>query len=261
MGTTGEGPSLGLESRLELLRTAQSWRRAHPAFHLLAGTGMPSLEDTIRLTRAAFEQGMDGVVVLPPYYFRKFSDEGLFSWYSQVLQNAVPEGAAFFGYHIPGVTGIPLSLDLLARLLDAFPTRFAGIKDSSTSPQQARELGERFGDDMFVFNGTDPLFTLALENKASGCITALANLRALDLVRVWQAYTNGVQDLEAQARLLAVRSITDRYSPAAPLLKCLVAHAYHFPRWAVQPPLLELSAENEQAVLAELDALPFDWRK
>ncbi len=259
-GTTGEAPSFSFEARLSLVKAALSWRAARPKFNLMVGTGTPCLEDTIRLTKAVFDLGIDGVVVLPPYYFRKVTDDGLFTWYSQVMQRAVPDGAAFFGYHIPGVTGIPLSLDLLARLKDAFPDKFIGIKDSSASAQQAQDLGARFGRDLVVFNGTDPLFTLALEHKAAGCITALANLRAADLRKVWDAYKLGIPDQVAQKRLADVRAITDRYSPAAPLLKYLVSQAFHLPRWSVQPPLSSLSSELEQAVLAELDALPFDWR-
>ncbi|MCU0488678.1 MAG: dihydrodipicolinate synthase family protein, partial [Anaerolineales bacterium] len=115
-GTTGEGPSFSPSERLAVFQVAVQWRRTDPTFRLLAGVGTPSLDETIQLTRAAFELGLDGVVCLPPYYFRKVSDEGLFTWFSRVIQRAVPSGGAFFGYHFPGVSGVPLSIDLLARL-------------------------------------------------------------------------------------------------------------------------------------------------
>ena len=95
-GTTGEGPSFAPAERLEAFHAAQKWRKAYPDFRLLAGTGTPSLPETLELTQAAFEAGMDGVVTLPPYYFRKVSDDGLFAWFSQVIQRAVPNWRQVF---------------------------------------------------------------------------------------------------------------------------------------------------------------------
>jgi len=248
-GTTGEGPSFAPNERMELLRAAVQVRQVHPDFKLLAGTGTPSLEETVELTCNAFDMGYDGVVTLPPYYFRKASDEGLFAWFSQVLQRAVPDGGVLLGYHIPSISAVPLSLDLLARLKEAFPDRFAGIKDSSSDPEHARRLGQRFGKDLLVFSGNDGLFNLALENSASGCITAMANLCSPDLRLVWDAHKRGQADPQAQSRLLTARSVMDRYAPFPPLFKALLPRLHNFPRWAVRPPLTPLpDAQAEQAL-------------
>jgi 4-hydroxy-tetrahydrodipicolinate synthase len=251
LGTTGEGPSFAPAERLEILKAGLAVRQAHAGFHLLAGTGTPSLEETIELTKAAFDLGYDGVVVLPPYYFRKVTDEGLLAWFGQVIQRSVPVGGVLLGYHIPPVTGVPLSLDLLARLKDAFPEQFAGIKDSSTDPDHARRLGERFGNDLMVYSGTDSLFTLALQNSACGCITAMANLRSPDSRCVWDAYQTNTTEDDAQKRLDAARALMDRYPPNPPLYKALVARLYGLPRWPVRPPLLSLPSELEERILQE----------
>jgi 4-hydroxy-tetrahydrodipicolinate synthase len=87
-GTTGEGPSFSPSERETLLRTVCEYRDTVPDFRLLAGTGTPSLSETIELTKLAFDLGYDGVVVLPPYYFRKATDEGLFNWFSEVIKKA-----------------------------------------------------------------------------------------------------------------------------------------------------------------------------
>src|SRR5574337_791676 len=100
-GTTGEGPSFAPEERIEACKAALKVRQAHPDFKLLLGTGTPSLDETAALTRAAFDLGFDGAVVLPPYYFRTVSDDGLFAWFSEVIKRAVPGDGALFGYHIP----------------------------------------------------------------------------------------------------------------------------------------------------------------
>ena len=248
LGTTGEGPSFAPAERQALFAAAAGARPA--GFRLLAGTGTPSLAETVDLTRIAFKHGFDGVVVLPPYYYRKASEDGLFAWFSQVIQQAVPEGGAFLGYHIPGVSGVPLSLDLLARLAEAFPDCFAGLKDSSADLETARQIGARFKGDLLVLNGTDRLFSLALENGASGCITALANLASPALRRVWDAFQRGERDADSQACLDRARAFTERFPTAPPALKSLLAARHGFPRWAVRPPLLPLTSEQEAQALA-----------
>jgi dihydrodipicolinate synthase/N-acetylneuraminate lyase len=77
-----------------------------------AGTGTPSLSESIELTKLSFDLGYDGVVVLPPYYFRKATDEGLFNWFSELITKAVPANKYLLGYHIPSAAG-RFSLNLL----------------------------------------------------------------------------------------------------------------------------------------------------
>lgn len=243
LGTTGEGPSFSPAERRAICKAALSIRRRHPQFRLLAGTGTPSLRETIELTQQAFEQGFDGVVTLPPYYYRDISAEGLFTWFREVLHQAVPPGGALFYYHIPAMTGVSLSLDLLERLQDVFPETFLGLKDSSGDPDFARALGDRFGDSLLILTGNDRLLSLALNAGASGCITALANLSSPDARLVWDAHTRGVADPDAQTRLNVARSILDSYPPAASFLKALLASAHGMPSWSVRPPLLPLDAE------------------
>ncbi len=112
-------------------RAALKVREQFPDFKLFAGTGTPSLTETIDLTKLAFDLGFDAVVTLPPYYFRKATDEGLFNWFEQVIHKAVPSDGFLFGYHIPSAAGIGFSIELLSRLKDSFPSQFAGIKNLS----------------------------------------------------------------------------------------------------------------------------------
>jgi 4-hydroxy-tetrahydrodipicolinate synthase len=253
-GTTGEGPSFSPTERLEVLRAARAVRQNYPDFRLLVGTGTPSMQETIELTRSAFDLGADGVVVLPPYYFRKVKDEGLFAWYSQVIRKSVPPGGALLGYHFPAVSGVPLSIDLLARLKDSFKERFAGIKDSSGDAEHCRALGDRFGKDLLVFTGNDRLLSIALENRAAGCITALANLRSTDARLVWDAFQQADEDVQrkAQDRLERARLVLEDYQPAPATLKALIYHKHHFRRWAVRPPLLPLTMDEEKQLLHDI---------
>ena len=257
-GTTGEGPSFSPAERIAIWQTALQVREQFPDFRLLAGTGTPSLTETIELTRAAFDLGYDGVVTLPPYYFRKATDEGLFHWFRELIQKAVPADGRLLGYNFPGVAGIGFSLDLLARLKEAFPVQFAGIKDSSHDADFARALGQKFGSDLAVFNGTDSDLTLALENHAAGCITAPANLLSPELRQIYDAFVQKSDFSEksdfsraAQERVTHQRHLLEKYPPFPPTLKALVHRLHGFPRWPVRPPLVELSADAAEQLLRE----------
>ncbi len=251
-GTTGEGPSFAAAERAEVLKAALGVRQTYPEFRLLAGTGTPSLEETIQMTRAAFDLGYDGVVTLPPYYFRKASDDGLFEWFDLVIRRAVPGGRYLLGYHIPNQSGVPLSLDLLARLKDAHPQNFAGIKDSSGDPAFAIALGGRFGPDLLVLNGNDSLFLHALEYHAQGAITAMGNLYSPLLRQVWDIYGQGGDAIEAQEELSQRRKIFDRYTPFPPILKSLLARVNGFDKWPVRPPLQPVPQQVADACCREL---------
>jgi len=257
LGTTGEGPSFSAQERLGILRAALQVREMHRTDQggtckLLAGTGTPSLTETIALTRSAFDLGYDGVVVLPPYYFRKVSDEGLFAYFGEIIRRAVPADGFLLGYHIPSQTGVGFSLDLLARLKDAFPRQFSGIKDSSHEAGFARALGARFGSDLLALTGTDSLFQLALESGAQGCITAPANLISPDLRKIWDAWQRGEDVAPLQAHVTDIRHVLEGYMPFPPILKALLARLHGFPRWPVRPPLVEITMEMETQAAQEL---------
>jgi 4-hydroxy-tetrahydrodipicolinate synthase len=252
LGTTGEGPSFSLSERADIFRAALTVHETHPNFRLLAGTGTPSLTETVHLTRLAFDLGLDGVVVLPPYYFRKVSDEGLFAYIGEIIRRAVPADGFLLGYHIPSQTGVGFSLDLLARLKDAFPCQFTGIKDSSHEAGFARALGARFGSDLLALTGTDSLFQLALESGAQGCITALANLISPDLRKIWDGWQRGEDIAPLQAHVTDIRHVLEGYMPFPPILKALLSRLYGFPRWSVRPPLVEISKKEEIQAAEEL---------
>ncbi len=254
-GTTGEGPSFSPKERETLLRSARVYRQQLQGFKLLAGTGTPSLSETIELTKLSFDLGYDGVVVLPPYYFRKATDEGLYNWFSELIKKAVPTKGYLLGYHIPSATGVGFSLDLLARLKDSFPTQFAGIKDSSHDESFATALGQRFGKDLFVLNGTDSYFHHALKNHAQGAITAPANLISEGLREIWDLYQEGKDPTKAQARISEQRHILEKYMPFPPILKALLHKLHDFPKWTIKPPLEEVSSELEEQALKEFESL------
>jgi 4-hydroxy-tetrahydrodipicolinate synthase len=255
LGTTGEGPSFSAAERTTLFRTVVKFKESNADFRLLAGTGTPSLSETIDLTQTAFDLGYDGVVVLPPYYFRKATDEGLFKFFVELIHKAVPSDGYLLGYHFPDVAGIGFSIELLTRLKETFPAQFAGIKDSSHDANLAHRLGDRFGDDLLVLNGTDSYLQLAMENHAGGCITAPANLISPDLRALYDAALDGKDTAAMQARISAQRHILEKYMPFPPILKALLAKLHNLPRWATRPPLMDAPETLVAKAIEELSAL------
>ena len=254
LGTTGEGPSFSPAEREALWRSALPIREEFPRFRLLAGTGTPSLSETVDLTQLAFRLGFDGVVTVPPYYYRNASAEGLFEWFRRLIEQAVPEEGTLLGYHFPRVAGIGFSLDLLEQLMDAFPRRFAGIKDSSHDEDFALDLGRRFGADLAVFNGTDSMFSLALQNHAAGCITAAANVISPLLRQVYDLANQGQDPSVPQASVTRYRRALEEYPPFPAGVKALLHRLHDFPRWPLRPPLLALSQQQEEGLVSAFGA-------
>ncbi len=251
-GTTGEGPSFSPTERANVWRAALKVREQYPDFKLLAGTGTPSLTETIELNKVAFDLGFDAVVTLPPYYFRKATDDGLFNWFEQVIKKSVSKDGFLFGYHFPSVAGIGFSIELLARLKESFPAQFAGIKDSSHDADFTRALGQKFGSDLAVLSGTDSDLTFALENHAAGCITAPANVLSPGLREVYDGFISGKDVSKSQKKVSEQRHILEKYQPYPPLLKAVLAQKHQQPRWPVRPPLVEISKADEEKALQEL---------
>jgi 4-hydroxy-tetrahydrodipicolinate synthase len=253
-GTTGEGPSFSPAEREAVWRAALRVREQFPGFRLLAGTGTPSITETIDLTGLAFDLGYDAVVTLPPYYFRKATDDGLFTWFEQVLRKSVPSDGYLLGYHFPGVAGVGFSLGLLSRLKDCFPGQFAGIKDSSHDQEFARALGQTFGHDLAVFSGTDSDLAFALENDAAGCITAPANILSPGLREIYDGFTGNRDFSGAQRKVTAQRHILEQVQPFPPVLKGLLARLYGQPRWPVRPPLSEAAEADLDRMQLQLSS-------
>ena len=260
MGTTGEGPSVGAADRKAIIETAMSFSDEAA---IIAATGASSLDDTIVNTKTAFDLGVDAVVTVPPYYYKGVSDEGLFDYFRTLFDKAVPTDGALLGYHIPQVTGIPFSTNLLRRLADHAGDRFAGVKDSSGDLEHGRHLIEHLPEAR-IFVGTDHVLLGGLESGAAGCITAGANVFAPLAARVLQLYERNDDNRgRAQETLSAARRILDDFAPSAPTLKRLLRARYQTSGWECLPPLVSLSDAAYADIRARFRqlALPesMDW--
>jgi 4-hydroxy-tetrahydrodipicolinate synthase len=250
LGTTGEGTSFSVQERIEIWTAATDWRKSRPDFRLFAGTGTPSLSETRHLNKVAFDLGYEAVLVLPPFFIRNASEDGLFGWYADLLDN-VPSGKYLLGYHIPAVSGVALPLSLLQRLQAAYPQTFGGLKDSSGNLESAVNYAQGLPG-AAVLVGNDKLLAPGLAAGASGAITALANLRSPELRAIYDAHFAGRDAASLQAALDPIRAAMDAMPPAPAYLKALL-HAQHgLPNWKVRLPLQDFSQEQVAAALAAL---------
>jgi 4-hydroxy-tetrahydrodipicolinate synthase len=243
-GTTGEGPSLSVEERVAVFEAAAG---AGTGLRLLGGTGGVSLEDVVTLTRAAFDGGLDGVVILPPFFYLDPTPDGLFDFFAGVVKRAVPEDGAVLLYHNPFIAGPGIDAGLIRRLRDAFPAQVVGVKNSSRDWDYAHMLLDTFPG-FQVLVGADALLARSLEAGGAGAITGLANLFP-DLLRdVYDLYRQGASPAEAQKRLDAAAAQLDGL-PRIPATKALLAAGGIIEAGDVRPPLRGL-AEAEFDELA-----------
>ncbi|MDX1710240.1 MAG: dihydrodipicolinate synthase family protein [Rhodovibrionaceae bacterium] len=254
-GTTSEANSLALDEKLALLdRLVEA---GVPGEKLMPGTGCCALPETVRLTRAAVEAGAGGVLLLPPFYYKAVSDEGLFRSLAETIEAVSDSRLRVYLYHIPPVAQVGWSLPLVERALKAFPDTVVGLKDSSGDWSNTKALLDAFPG-LDVFPGSEVFLLDGLKAGAAGCITATANVNLRAIRRVYEAWQAGDEQVEGlQAEVTDFRKKLQAH-PMIPALKAVLA-AYRGPEsWAVpRPPLLPLPAPDAKELMATLRALDF----
>jgi len=254
-GTNSEANSLSVGEKSDLLGELAD--AGIPTDRLMPGTGCCALSDTVELTRRAVELGCGGVLMLPPFYYKGVSDEGLFASYSEIIQRVGDSSLRIYLYHIPPVAQVGLSHALIERLVEAYPGTVVGIKDSSGDWDNTLGMLHRQWDDFHVFAGAETFLLMTLRHGGAGCISATANVNPAAIQRLyanWQA-----DDAEAQqAALDRLRAVIVNY-PVIPALKATVARFSGDESWrTVRPPLMALTDEQAASLAAELDELRFD---
>ena len=250
-GTTGEGQSFDLSERSELIAAA---REVSGPMVLLAGTGCASLPETIQTTRRAYELSVDGVLLVPPFFFPNVTTDGLFEYFRIVFEEAVPAAGGAMLYHIPQVTGIPITVELLERMQDQVGGKLVGVKDSSGDRDGFLDLCRRFPD-LRIFAGVDDLLLEGLQAGSAGCITAEANILAPQAAALIKAFRSG-DDAQTWQDLLVKARIVLPHTPFPVAMKGLLAEHYKDPAWLeVRPPLMPLAAEDQSLLVEELRQL------
>ncbi|MGB6104099.1 MAG: dihydrodipicolinate synthase family protein [Pusillimonas sp.] len=254
-GTNSEAASLSIAERLAL--TDALLEAGIPAASLMPGTGSSSLIDAVTLTRHAVENGAPGVLVLPPFFYKGVSDDGLFAYYSEIIERVGDERLAIYLYHIPQMSYAPISLDLIERLLARYPDSIAGAKDSSGDWNNSKAMIDTFAAAGFdVFPASESFLSRALPLGGAGCISATVNVNPAGIHALYEGW-NGPSGTSLQASADEIRNIFQAV-PMIPAMKHAVAWQSATPGWdVVRPPLVKLSSDTAATLQTKLQAASF----
>lgn len=243
-GTTSEANSMSVGERMNAL-DALIESGIDPQ-RLIPGTGCAALTDTIALTRHATERGCLGTLTLPPFYYKGVTEQGLVDSYSAVIDAVADARLRIYLYHIPQMTGVPITLTLIEMLMKKHPGVFVGLKDSSGNWDNTRSVIEAFPE-LETYSASEALIPQNVSAGGAGCISASANVNARNIVALMRAL-GSPEEAGIASGVTAVRKIFEGL-PLIPAIKAATALRHGDEAYAiVRPPFVRLGAEHGEAV-------------
>jgi 4-hydroxy-tetrahydrodipicolinate synthase len=254
-GTNSEANSMSVAEKRRLLDALL--QAGIPPERLMPGTGCCALPDSIELTKQAVQAGAAGVLMLPPFYYKGVSEEGLYRAFASVIDGVADERLRVYLYHIPPVSNVPIPRGVVQRLLKSYGKVIAGMKDSSGDWNHTNAMIEEFAPQGFdVFAGSETFLLADLREGGPGCITATANVNPTKIVQLYKTWRNA--DADAQQKALDTTRAAFAQFPMIPAMKAAIAWKTGRKDWAVvRPPLVDLDKQQQQALQAALDAAGF----
>lgn len=256
-GTTGEAASFSLEERENALEEVLS--RGIPADHLVVGTGCCAVPDTIRLTRHAVDRGCTGVPLVPPFYFKDVTDDGLFSAYAAVIDGVANFDLRIYLYNIPQISGVSISQNLIGRLLKTYPVQITGIKDSCGELDNILGIIRRFPE-LTVLSGDDHLMLPVLQAGGAGAVSALGNLVPHALQSIYTNWRNENDDLQRTQKAVEYlwADVLLKYPVTEALKEILAARTGNAGWLIMRPPLSRLTQHQRESLLRAFDDSGFE---
>ena len=253
-GTNSEANSLSVEEKIDLMDSLVE--AGIDPVRMMPGTGCCALPDSVRLTRHAVGIGAGGVLMLPPFYYKGLSEDGLFASYAEIIERVGSPDLRIYLYHIPPVAGVGLPLDLIDRLVKAYPGSVVGIKDSGGDWEHTKATLDRGWDDFHVFAGNETFLLRTMQAGGAGCISATANVNPAAIHALYANWQSDAAE-RMQADLDGVRALFQAY-PMIPALKAAVAHWSGDAKWRMtRPPLLPLGDGERESLIASLENAGF----
>lgn len=254
-GTNSEANSMSVDEKVELLDCLVA-SGIDPS-RMMPGTGCCAITDSVRLSAQAAKLGCAGVLMLPPFYYKGVSEEGLFRNYAEIIERVGDDRLRIYLYNIPPVSQIAITVALIERLLKAYPGTIAGAKDSSGDWSNTKAYIDNFAAEGFdVFPGAETFLLQGLRSGGVGCISATANVNPGPIAQLFASWEGDDADAQ-QAKLDVIRATFARY-PMIPALKAAIAHYGRNASWQkVRPPLVELTKEQNASLISELDQAGF----
>ena len=255
-GTTGEALSISAEERrlgLDCLIASG----IDPTV-VIPGTGLCNLPESVALSQQAVDLGCEGVMVLPPFYFKGVSDEGLLRFFDEFIDRVNRPSLRIYLYHIPQVSGVTLTISLVKTLRKRYPSVVVGIKDSSGDWDNTNSLLAM--DDFIVYPGSELPLVDAMKLRAPGCISATANLNSGPIAEVIRACEdqNWAEATRLHHPVVETRKVFQNFAPI-PAQKALLSHTTNIKSWRnVRPPLIPLTKDKTQQLQDALNRAASD---
>ena len=255
-GTNSEANSLSVNERVALLEVLAA--AGLDTSRMMPGTGCCALSDSVRLTEHAVKLGCAGVLMLPPFYYKGVSDEGLYRNFSEIIERVGDDRLRIYLYHIPPVAVVGITPKLVEMLMKKYPHAIAGMKDSSGDWNNTKMMLDNFAKSGFdVFAGSESFLLANMRNGGAGCISATANVNPAAIHKLFAEWQSN--DAEDQQKALdVVRNAFGKKYTMISALKQGIAHYSDDPQWAtVRPPLMELTKQQAASLAAELAEIGF----
>ena len=252
-GTNSEGNSLSVAEKIDLM-DALIEAGLDPK-RMMPGTGACALTDAVQLAAHVAKTGCGGALALPPFYYKPVSDDGIFAFFAELIERVGDARLKLYLYHIPPVAQVGFSLELIERLIKAYPETVLGMKDSSGDFEFTKRVMAAFPG-WGIFPGNELNLKEAMELGAIGCISATCNVNPAAIVDLYKTWDQPGAD-EKQAAINTVRK-TFAAHPVIPGMKAVIADALNDPDWArLRPPLLALDDGGRAKLFADLKAIGF----
>jgi 4-hydroxy-tetrahydrodipicolinate synthase len=253
-GTNSEANSLSIDEKIELLD--QLIDAGIEPSRLMPGTGLCALPETVRLTQHVTRLGCAGALMLPPFYYKSVSDDGLYRSYAEVIERVGSDRLKIYLYHIPPISQVGISIELIERLVKDYPDTVVGIKDSSGDWANTKRMLAAGWDDFRIFAGSESFLLQTMRGGGAGCISATANINPAAIHALYKSWQSPTADSDQQA-LISLRELVQQF-PVIPALKSIVAHNSNDPDWLyVRPPLESLAEAQRIELIAQLAKVDF----
>ncbi|MBT8561070.1 dihydrodipicolinate synthase family protein [Polynucleobacter paneuropaeus] len=255
-GTNSEANSMSVRQKMDAL-TKLIEGGLDPG-HIMPGTGANAIDAAVNMTNHALAHHCAAVLMIPPFYYKDISDDGLFAYFSEVIQKVGNSALQLYFYNIPPVTKITLSLALLDRLVRAYPKTIVGMKDSSGDWSYTESVIKLLAPHSFrVYAGNEAFLLRTMKAGGAGCISATVNMNPKAIAKL-AAHWEDADAAEQQVGLDRVRSVFDKHQMITGM-KTALAFFSKDPDWLrVRPPLMQLSGDQQGQLMGELKAIHFD---
>lgn len=243
-GTTGESPTLSKEEKVELFRRVKE--RAGGRAYVIAGTGGNNTKESISLTKKAEEAGVDGIMLVVPYY-NKPSQEGLYRHFRSIAEET---SLPIMLYNIPGRSGINMNEQTVIRLSEI--KNMTAVKEASGNLSQIAKIIEGTPDDFLLYSGDDSTLLPIMSVGGHGVVSVASHIIGLKIRKMIDAFLAGDVNEAAKLHRRYLKVFEGLFFTSNPAPVKAALEIEGLPVGGVRLPLVPLTEEEKERVKAFL---------